>query len=440
MYRILLLVLCVVPVWTLDFYTPGKPINLPTTYNIKVELTFNLLKTSEFELNKLDAALKLILINVQPQDEAIHKLQSTVKLYYSALKTNIEKRKNIFSNIAYTSNTPCKIIYSVISNREASDFLSQLQYLIKFVPSSSTLTQDYLNNYYATLLQTLNLLKNMLHLTNQENDDIEMFLTGMITDTTYPLIQEAPCLKPNLRENITMHSCIPTPTGLAVILNVVQYSDNNHIFALEATPFHRYRLNLTNVFLDGGSLINIVCNQAEFSDACQKVPFKPDCTNALAKRSITQILKNCPFIDDSSPIPKITEQGILVPSHSTINPLPISLKIPLNKPYLLKTNTDLTITSGNKQFSFAKNAEISQIDEFYLSEKDQDLYEDFFKPEEWYEFLIFQLLAALLIAIAIFTPILYLVLRKTKHAKPQNLQKQTVTFQLPPLTPRNHLL
>ena len=57
-----------------------------------------------------------------------------------------------------------------------------------------------------------------------------------------------------------------------------------------------------------------------------------------------------------------------------------------------------------------------------------------------HEFLIFQLLAALLIAIAIFTPVLYLVLRKTKHAKPQNLQKQTVTFQLPTFTPRKHLL
>ena len=160
----------------------------------------------------------------------------------------------------------------------------------------------------------------MATLLTQEDDDLTLFLNKNIPDQTIPIIQSAPCFHPEFKENLTINSVTPSSTGLSIDFHVVQYTENKILNALIATPFLHQKLNLTNVYLYQESLVTLQCPTNELTSTCLKVPFNPKCSEALSKRFIYPILRECPFIEDPTSIPTFTPNGILVPAGSTIVP------------------------------------------------------------------------------------------------------------------------
>ena len=172
----------------------------------------------------------------------------------------------------------------------------------------------------------------MATLLTQEDDDLTLFLNKNIPDQTIPIIQSAPCFHPEFKENLTINSVTPSSTGLSIDYHVVQYTENKILNALIATPFLHQKLNLTNVYLYQESLVTLQCPTNELTSTCLKVPFNPKCSEALSKRFIYPILRECPFIEDPTSIPTFTPNGILVPAGSTIVPPPPNVQQPLKRP------------------------------------------------------------------------------------------------------------
>ena len=244
-------------------------------------------------------------------------------------------------------------------------------------------------------------------------------------------IQSAPCFQPDLYENLTITSVKPSSTGLFIDFHVTQYKENNILTALIATPLLHQKLNLTNVYLYQENLVTLQCPIETLTSTCLTIPFHTKCVKALRKRFIYPILRECPFIEDPTSIPTFTPNGILVPAGSTIVPPPPNVQQPLKKPVLLLNDNDVHINLNGQTFSFAKNSPTTSIDELYVNDKDQEIFENYFRPLAFYEYFVFQTALCILIPLILISPLVYCIWFKLKNKKNKPSPKPVV-FQLGP--------
>ena len=430
------LILCIqaTVILSLDFYARTNKISLPRTIDHRLVVKFNLIPIENFNLAELSSTLNLFIDNVAATNPHFISLREHIKLYFSAIVTFVNNRKSVFTLTSKEIANTCSVNYEIVKQNEIDAFKSQVTYLSTLLPNKSAVDVPSLQNAYAILLQLSSLLKHLTFLLTQEDDDLKLFLNNNIPDQTIPIIQSAPCFQPDLAENLTITRVTPTSTGLSIDFHVIQYKETTVLNALIATPLLNQKLNLTNVYLYQENLVTLQCPTNTLTSTCLTIPFNTKCVKALRERFIYPILHYCPFIEDSTSIPTFTPNGILVPAGSTIVPPPPNIELPVRKPLLLLTEVDVIINLDHRKFSFSKNALTTSTDVFYVNDKDQEIFENYFRPLAFYETFLFQTFLCILIPLILLSPLVYCVFFKPTNIKNKPSHKPVV-FQLG--TPRH---
>ena len=120
-----------------------------------------------------------------------------------------------------------------------------------------------------------------------------------------------------------------------------------------------------------------------------------------------------------------------MPAGSTIVPLPPNVELPLKKPIFLLTEVDVHIILNHHKFYFSKNVLTTNTDELYVNDKDQEIFENYFRPLAFYETFLFQTFLCILIPLILLSPLVYCVFFKPTNIKNKPSHKPVV-FQLGP--------
>ena len=395
--------------------------------------------------NLRENILKFISPNVK-LNPAITKQTETIQSQYTTItKLLILQDKYVNEEISLPTENQCQIETNIFLDSYASRLTEELKLLQADLPAlSQPLKSDEvtLQAVSGILMQVILDLEIIITSLYDELQELESYVNLQTTKNTYFLIQNSPCLNPDLHEHIYVNDVQPSKSGLIINLKVIQFQPTSNAFTLISTIYFQNQVNLENTFLISDQLETCDClyHKNQVYTGCQCSKYNPECATALKEIDIPNMINNCKWIPSNSNLPQLTLNGILFSSY-----VPYTLK--QTSLQNLSPNQDYSLpfhVASSNQFKISyKNLELiyqtqrqldtETIDILNIDKNSIDLLKATFQTFTWPDILIYLCLtlAGTAILIMVITIISFYIKKhnyKTSYKSPQR-RPVTLTFQ-----------
>ena len=273
----------------------------------------SLFKTETFT-NNLE---KLMYPALNPPTDIVEQIK-TIKSIYADLNALFKKRKTLLGNNAQKPE-PCQVTYQLFTETSAKQIINEINLIVSDLPDVTTdLSIDkHAKKTSALLMQALlDLNKIHLYLTN-EILELESLINYLTTPHAFLAIQNSNCIEKNANEKVQISQVDASPNGLTVHITVLQYRHSINTYALIATPYFGFSLDLQDVYLIDDTLAKCNClfNDGYISTGCICSPLDEACNSAITLNQILEIFNICPIIPAPMQGPQPTLTGVLFPSY-----------------------------------------------------------------------------------------------------------------------------
>ena len=371
----------------LDFFTPTKKVFI-NQENIITELPLflNITPKENIVTNTFTSAYEQITKPLQTENINVI-LKSTLSetlAYVQAILSILENRQQYIDKDTPTYIHNCTLTYGIITAYTIETFTSSVSSLSNFLPTltplitQSTELNTSMKQYISIAMQFTTKLKDLLYLLQRESDDLELYNNRQLPQNIYKILQTSKCIKPNLKEHITIRDTLKTQQGLQITITIKQFQTNKPGYTLTSTPTYGYIINFENTILINNELKTINCTHTstKIYHNCKITDFNPPCNKALVSKDIKTIIQNCRLEKYFNAKPTLTRHGILIPNGKVEITLINSTKtLPsINKddlPFLLQTNTPVKLVMNDKEFSFDVRYNTTTIIDMYLTATQQ---------------------------------------------------------------------
>ena len=310
---------------------------------------------------------------VQSLNQDVKTLLLTLLSAYEYSDLQLKKRRRFFQGPPIPTTAACTLDISFLTPELPAILISYSKLLSSLTPqiSGSLKFDDVSDQSTQTLIGTIVPLLQFFSyysmLLDQESDFLLDLQTNNVPPYLLDILQTANCLVQNVPNNVTILSFQPASAPVISLL-ISQTLITSVFFPVRPTPFFNFHLNISNSIYPtyqtvDNSLVYFPCDN---SYSCQPKKINTTCLHFLKNKDFSAAIVYCDFFQ-STETPVLTDSGLLVPASFSID---ITQK-PNNLPFLLHTNTPVTIYSTNLSFTFGSttSAETSVMP-FYLDKSE----------------------------------------------------------------------
>ena len=370
---------------TLSFYVESETVEIyKGVLNNRLSFTMALPNYPDNAFELLDSVIKKLDklkhnktseqgLLLQSQIEEIKLRRLKLKEYYLELKDYIGK-DNIYdhlatcnSNLTYTI-TPQSVMLLYVN---MDTLYNNFDLTVTTADLDKPLYGKYLN--YRNTLTTMNTL--MFRLENFVSDYLKI-IEGITAKTvTYELLnylKNTDCMDPNPDfDSLNLEFCKFGKSELVCVLHTQHPFDAEHFIKLIPVNYFNYELDLEHVYRkeDTDDIFEIECSESfPVLQNCRMNYFNTDCVYGLMKGNMDIILDECLFIEKIPGLPTQVKDGILIPEMPDLQIFSIKnltknydkdfqeIHINESKPYVIKSKTDLLLTTEFFSIIFPKSA------------------------------------------------------------------------------------